>query len=449
MTLRQIVGAAPHSDENNSSEHRSLLARRFLQLALVLLVVGLVPGLLALWSQRRAAAAVVWRDPADNIQVTAVAPDLALLSLAGVPDDAILALAMEKGELGTVHALLALSGGLRDARRVNGWLWLAHRYREAEQGQQAVQAYHLAGTGAIMGTNVPDMLRAETLLAAGEGLIELHDRASARFFIQQAAVIAANSTNFTPFHRHSLLERLVPASLLAGGEREDWKALAQAVKNGKTQGVNLDDSGFEARYEWWNLPPLDDAELVAARDERRSAAAEYLQTLLDTSTTVDDAAQDSSQSNAAQALRSALLAEGAAVERYVARQRETQTTEKGAQQILLNWLLLKRRVAAGGFGAGLVPEWESSRKGIDAALTDAWADWLAVQTDSTSAALGGNFQVPPSGAARQATIAAFWGLYPDAPVDDLVSSNQSTPGFGRLRLTMLEPGTPPLVGWSE
>ena len=78
---------------------RADLARRCLQLALVLCLIGLVPGLLAIWGQRRAVADAAWRDPADDVRPEAIAPDLALLSLAGTQDDQLLALAMESGEL--------------------------------------------------------------------------------------------------------------------------------------------------------------------------------------------------------------------------------------------------------------------------------------------------------------------------------------------------------------
>lgn len=449
MTSWRTLGFGPQTNKEPASDRRAALARRFLQLALVLLIIGLIPGLVALWSQRRASAAVVWRNPADNIHVAAIAPDLALLSLAGVPDDQTLALAMEKSELATVHAILALSTDLSDARRTNGWLWLAHSYHRTGQSQWAVQAYYLAGSGAVMGTDIHDLLRAETLLAVGQGLTELHDRTSAPFLLGQAATIAAYSPRITPYHRRSLLERLVPASLRAGGERDDWKALTKAVKSGTVQGGNIADSGIAGKGVWQDTPLIDDSALVQASDARRAVAAEYLEAMIAKPDAADGPVQGGIHQDAKQALRSALLNEDAAVERYMEQHRGTQETRCSAQQVLLRWLLLKRRIAAGGFGSGLMPEWESNREAIDAALAATWTEWLALQTDTTATSLGGDFQALRPGVARQATIAAFWGLYPDAPIEDLVAFAQSASGFGRLRLTVLEPGTPPVVGWSE
>jgi hypothetical protein len=415
----------------------------------VLLIVGLIPGLLALWSQRRASAAVVWRNPADNIDVAALAPDLTLLSLAGVPDDQTLALAMEKSELATVHAILALSTDLSDARRTSGWLWLAHNYHRAGQSERAVQAYNLAGSGAVIGTDIHDLLRAETLLAVGQGLTELHDRTSAPVFLEQAATIAAYSPRIIPYHRRSLLERVVPASLRAGGEREHWRALNKATKNGSAQGGNIVDPGSAGKSVLQDARVLDDPTLVQTGDARRAAAAEYLEAMIARAGTADEPVQGDAVRDARQALRSALLNEDAAVERYVEQYGGTQETSRSAQQVLIRWLLLKRRIAAGGFGSRLMPEWESNREVIDAALTAAWAEWLALQTDTTAASLGGDFQGLRPGVARQATMAAYWGLYPDAPVEELVARAQSTGGTGRLRLNVLKSGTPPVVGWSE
>lgn len=449
MTLWRTLDLGPETDSEDQPDRRTIFARRCLQLALVLLIVGLVPGILALWSQRRAAAAVVWRDPADNIQVAAIAPDLALLSLAGVPDDQALALAMEKGELATVHAVLALSTELSDAQRTNGWLWLAFRYQQTDDSHRATQAYRLAGLGAIMGTNVPDLLRTETLLAVGRGLIELHDQTSARFYLKQTAIIAAHSAHLKPYHRHSLLERLVPSSLRAGGERDDWKTLSKTIKSGAAEPGSIANSGIAGRVEWWDVPPVNDAALAQAQDTRRTVAAEHLQAMITKPGAADGASPGGTHQDAEQALRSALLAEDAAVERYVEQRGGAQGTERSAQQVLLRWLALKRRISAGGFGPGLVPEWESNRDGIDAALNAAWADWLALETDASAAIITGAVQTLPSDAGREAMIAAYWGLYPDASLDDLVSATQSGSGFGRLRLTILEPGTPPGVGWSE
>jgi hypothetical protein len=444
MTLGQNAPKETESGASKSQPNRTAgLARRCFQLALALFFIGLVPTVLAMWGERRATANAAWRDPADNVEAAAVAPDLALLSLAGVPDNEILTLAMDKGELATAYALLALSPDLADARRTSGWLWLAHRYHQGGQAQQAAQAFRLAGNGAVLGEDLPDLSRVETLLAVGKGLNALHDKLSAHAYLSQAAAIGAYAPNLTDYDRRSLLERLLPAIVRAGGQRRDWITLSKTVENDTNRG----DSVFGVRssngQNWLDFQSAGDAALVQARDARRAATAALLRAMSE--------APNAGSSNVAaqQALRDALLTEDAAVERYTEQYAETRVTDLAAQQVRLRWLLLKRRVAAGGAGAGLMPEWESDREAIDSALSDTWSNWLALQIVPPAMGTAADYRNLSAPIARQALVVAYWGLYPGAPVADLVTAAQATSDSGRLRLTVLRPGTPPVVGWSE
>jgi hypothetical protein len=425
------------------------MARRCLQLALVLFVVGLVPTGLAVWGERRATASAAWRDPADNIQVAAIAPDLAVLSLAGVPDAEVIALSMEMGELETTRALLAFSADLTDAERTNGWLWLAYRYVDAEQTERAAQAYRMAGLGAVLSEDLPDLLRTETLLAVGQQLIPLHDKTNARLYLQQAALIAAHTPHLTAYHRHSLLERLVPTSVRAGGGRDDWLSLEKTVQSGQADGGSIASAQSATALGWAYSIPESDPALVQARDARRAAAAAWLTTMSPSKARAGGSPPAEAGEESWRALRQALLAEDAAVERYTAQGQEVDGAALAVQETRLRWLLLKRRIAAGGAGEGLVPEWESDRAEIDAALTTAWTEWLALQNSLVGIGPAGGYQGLDAHAARWAITAGYWGLYPDAPVTDLLLAAQSISGSGRLRLNILEPGAPPVVGWSE
>jgi hypothetical protein len=148
-------------------------------------------------------------------------------------------------------------------------------------------------------------------------------------------------------------------------------------------------------------------------------------------------------------LSDALLAEDVAISQATARLGRTQEEMLATQAFLLDWWSLKRRVAAGGAGAGLVPEWESRREEIDAALSAAWAGWLVLQSDPTASDVNADFQGITGTTMRRAIAAAYWGLYPDAPVAELLSSARPTTGYGGLHLSILVPGTPPVVGWSK
>jgi hypothetical protein len=395
-----------------------MLARRCLQLALALGSLALILVLLAIWGERRASAAT-WSDPAQDVRPAAIATDLSLLSLSGVSDDEVLTLAMELRELETARAILIFSTDLTDARRLNGWLWLAQNYQAADQTGRAAQAYRLAGSGAIFGGQLPDLLRAKTLLTVGQQLSALHDRASAHFYLNQAALVGAYAPHLSDYHRRALLEQLIPFSLQVGGRRQDWQALDQAVKNDQTR-------RWDFNFTWQQVTPGQDQSLIAAGDARRAAAAAWLTALSDRAV--------SDTERARQALRQALLAEDVAVNAYLERQQNLQ-----AQQTRLRWISLKRRVAMGGAGDGLVPEWEANREHIDQALALAWTDWL-----SGYVAQRGTPQ-----AARRALLAAYWGMYPLAPIEALLNLAEPADASERLQLNIMASGTLPLVGWSE
>lgn len=440
MTAAQDhIKAAPPSAPGRPTRRSSWLARRCLQLAFVLFIIGIFATLLAVWGQRRAAANAMWRNPADSIDTTAVASDLAALSLAGVQDEQVLALAMEKGELAATHAVLALGADLTDAQRVSGWLWLANRYQKAGQIERAAQAYRLAGRGAVLGQELTDLLRTDALVAIGQGLLTLHDQTSARFFLSQAAAIGAYASDLGEFHRRSLLERLLPSLVRAGGQRDDWLALAKSIKTGVPGTSRFSVASASG---WRDSESDGNAALVNARNSRRAAAARWLKA-------VSDGADTNTLQEVRQILRETLVTEDTAVNQYWEGQAKTRITGLSASKIRLGWLLLKRQIAAGGMGADVMPDWESDREAIDASLAAAWTDWLVLQANSPISGSPANLQNLPVQVARQAIAAAYWGLYPDAPLTDLVLAAQSVGGSERLGLTVLEPGTPPVVGWSE
>jgi hypothetical protein len=143
------------------------------------------------------------------------------------------------------------------------------------------------------------------------------------------------------------------------------------------------------------------------------------------------------------------LAEDSAVHQHAERIAASSGSRLAAQEILVRWLLLKRRVAAGGVGPRVVPDWEADADAITAALSAAWTDLLALQAAPSPVSRAGSLQSLATETAQYALLAAYWGLYPDAPLDDLLSAAQAASGVGRLHLTVFEVGKPALIGWSE
>jgi hypothetical protein len=166
---------------------------------------------------------------------------------------------------------------------------------------------------------------------------------------------------------------------------------------------------------------------VNARNARRAAAAAWLAALSSNPDTTYER----------DALHQALLAEDAAVQAYL-----KQHTDPAARQTRLRWLLLKRRIAAGGIGDRLVPEWTANGAQTRVQLSAAWAGWLATYDKN-------NRQGQATCASRQAIVAAYWGLYPDALIADLLLAAQGAANLGGLHLGIVKSGTPPVVGWQE
>ncbi len=81
---------------------------------------------------------VRWTSPLGNIQSRQVAPELAVLTLAGENDDRVIHAALDAGETETAYASIAYSLLLPDAVRSGHWLLLAERYRQSEPGRSAM-----------------------------------------------------------------------------------------------------------------------------------------------------------------------------------------------------------------------------------------------------------------------------------------------------------------------
>jgi hypothetical protein len=296
----------------------------------------------------------------------------------------------------------------------------------------------------------------------GRQLGALHDKINARFFLRQAALLGARTPYLTTYHRRLLFEELVPALLEVGGQRDDWSALQEAISAQRPTGGSV-IAARSPEPSVWSMQEVQDAALIRARNDRRAAAEIWLASIApwqfsnpiaseETPSSVE--ANDSAKTErlapdqARQALRQALLAEDAAVTQYLVQQTERSDTRLLAQETYLRWLLLKRRIAWGSAGKGLVPEWESDVAQIDAALAVAWNDWLALQSPPPEMG-GGTLDGQFPAAARWALVAAYWGLFPDAPIEELVTAVNAHRSFGRLQLQLLQPGSPPVVGWSE
>ena len=159
---------------------------------------------------RQPAAESGWVDPVAAAKNEAVAPDLAVLTLAGEPDDRIIRAALDAGEVETAYATLANSVLLPDNLRSGSWLLLASQYQPSDPARAAV-GYQAALDLAALGPALSDSARADLSLQAARGYAALGKMQIARLALAQAENVARYSLVLLPAQRRALLGQVIEA----------------------------------------------------------------------------------------------------------------------------------------------------------------------------------------------------------------------------------------------
>ncbi len=203
---------------------------------LVALVAGVVVLTLAglallgayLYLSREAGAQVAWVSPLEAVRPQAVAPDLAVLSLAGEPEDRVIRAALDANEVETAYASLAHSVLLPDSQRSGHWLLMADRYLKSEP-ERAASAVQAALDVAALSPYLSDMTRADISTQAASRFAELKRVPEARLALAQAENIARHSLVLLPAQRRAILER-VEAAYRALGDADAAQALRKGME---------------------------------------------------------------------------------------------------------------------------------------------------------------------------------------------------------------------------
>jgi len=153
---------------------------------------------------RQATAEVGWVDPQASIDSSLIAPDLAVLTLAGEGDDRIVRAALDAGERETAYATLAYSVLLPDTVRSGQWLVLANAY-QADDPSRAGIAYQAAMDLSALGPTLGDPARADVSLQIARGFAALDRTWLASIAVAQAETIARQSLTLMPAQRRDIL----------------------------------------------------------------------------------------------------------------------------------------------------------------------------------------------------------------------------------------------------
>ena len=139
---------------------------------IVLALAGVALLVTYLLLARQPAVNDAWINPLAGVKTEAIAPDLAVLTLAGEADDRINRAAIDADETETAYATLANSLLMTDNLRSGGWLLLARQSQEKDPARAAV-AYQAALDLASLAPSIGDMGRADLSLQAARGFAAL------------------------------------------------------------------------------------------------------------------------------------------------------------------------------------------------------------------------------------------------------------------------------------
>jgi hypothetical protein len=310
-------------------------------------------------------------NPLTQLSLGEIDPALALTSLGGAPEADVITEAAAKARPENALASLLFQPTLTNKESAGGFLQLAAEYAKSGKRDKAVFSYKLASTVATLAPDIPDTVRADIFLQAGEGLISLDQNQLAKFYLDQAFLLASKSPYLQAPHRRVIFERL----------QKDYLRLDQRVLARQSLSLSADPPGPGQTVE--NRVVLPQSQAVPAplslqeAETRRWRAAQQVAILL-----VERGGKAPQAS--IQTLQEALVAEDELKSLFY--ESEFNNTTQLSKKIditvaQINWLSIKYQVARQGYGLSLVPEWEIQAEQIRANLTKTYETLYALYAD--------------------------------------------------------------------
>ena len=306
-----------------------------------------------------------------RLEVDEVDPALALASLGGVPEADVILEAIDKARPETALAGIFFHPTLTDKESAGDFLRLAGAYMADGQREKGAFSYQMAGLIATLSPNMPATVRADVLVQASEGLIELNESTLAKFYLDQAFVVASKSPFLQAAHRRSILERLQKNYMILG-ERELARKSLNLSANPPALALSGPEGPILPQNESLPLPaPIQEAET-----KRWLKAQELTAILVERGGQAPQAKKE--------ALREALIDEDR--QKLPFYKAELVTAARLSKKIditvaQIEWLSIKYRVARQAYGISIVPEWEAQAGQIRADLTKTYETLFALYAD--------------------------------------------------------------------
>jgi len=387
----------------------------------VLILVGLVSGGAYLYLQFSDSAR--WSDPVQQLGKDKVEPSLALLTLAGANDLEVVNRALTDQELETAYATILFSTELDNGERIGSLLLLAQGYATARDSKKARVCYQQATLIATLSPTLSDFTKASAYLETGEGLAELGDREEALSNYDQAYIVALRSMYMRDPHRADVLGKLATAYQALDESTKASECLAQQAEIqyvfGEPDEISENPSEQPISPLMMEIPGPTEA-MVTSYEERRIETVQQLIDFLQGSSG-GEAIPDDLITDVTQALLNEDDARLSVYEEQLAGA-SSMVLRIGIAKAKVDWLVVKYRVAMGGYGLQLVPAWTEDLADIEAALNAAYGELHSaydeqIRTFSDDTAVDRawfhllRFQI------EQGRL----GLYPDYPEEELLS----------------------------
>jgi len=354
------------ADGQNGRQTRGWLEVGLIAGFILCLVIG--AGALAAFLLLRQSDSPAALSAAPNgLQPDRILPQLALMELAGDPAGGLAHQALDAGELDTAYAIVAFTPDLPGNQLLTLGLQMARRFLADSRPAEAARSFRLAQVPAILDSELPSLERAQSLSQAAAGLVETEENDAALDTAVQAKRIAEQAPDLLPAQRSQIFESLRPIARALDAPLFQQQ-IEELVRN-----PYLQPSGQLLTPKWFTLgEPLPPDETLRVATFTRNEAARQLANRIGYTGGIDIEPER-------QTLADALIAEDRVRADYHQRTLASGLTLEQQFSLLQekrNWLALKSRIAARGFGLSLVPEWEAGTAAIqqDLSVTTANVD---------------------------------------------------------------------------
>ncbi len=350
------------------------------RLLLLAFAFSLLVGLLSFavwWTLRSPAQPALDGDPLAALRTDQVLPQLALRQLGGDAPDGLAAQAIQAGQLETARAILTYDTQMKPSARAARLALLGRAYQEAGDPPASAAVYALAVPIAVLDLSIPPLERAQTLVQIAQGFLAAGQPAAAITAAEQAGRIITQTPDLLPAQRSQVLADLQTVA----GDLPDRAFAARIDDLARNPYLSPPGVQIPHRLATFAQQVPYDVQLqgaIAARSQAATILADRI--ALTGGVDIDPERQ---------ALAQALLAEDQLRTAFYQQARGGDISLPQQVWLLqdqLEWQTARLRVARGGFGLSLLPEWEGQADALLATLGAAYNDYAAA-LDAQAAAL--------------------------------------------------------------